>query len=70
MQLKAQSLARMSAVIMREMVENVIYHECPEIALTARKELVKRKKLVLSQRAEILRRNRMKRRFQTYVVLH
>ena len=63
--MKAQSFAKMSAVIMREMLEDVMYEQCHEIALATRKEVVRQKKIALWKKAEILRRNRLRRSFQT-----
>jgi hypothetical protein len=63
--MKAQSFAKMSAVIMREMLEDVVYEQCQEIALTTRKEVVRQKKALLWKKAEVLRRNKMKKYFQS-----
>ncbi|CAB4017470.1 Hypothetical predicted protein, partial [Paramuricea clavata] len=65
-QMKAQSFAKMSAVIMREMLEDVVYEQCQEIALTTRKEVVRQKKALLWKKAEVLRRNQMKKYFQSW----
>ena len=65
-QLKVQSFARMSAVVMREMVEDVMNEQCHEVAVSARKDIVKQKKAVLWKKAEIVRRRRLKRCFQRY----
>ena len=64
-QLKAQSFSKMSVVIMREMLEDVMSEQCQEIAFTTRKEIVRQKKAMLEKKAEILRRRQMKRYFQT-----
>ena len=64
-QLKAQSFAKMSAVIMREMLEDVMSEQCQEIAVITRKEIVRQKKAMLGKKAEILRRNQLRRYFQT-----
>ncbi|CAB4027711.1 Hypothetical predicted protein, partial [Paramuricea clavata] len=65
-QMKAQSFAKMSAVIMREMLEDVMYEQCQEIALTTRKEVVRQKKALLRKKAEVLRRNQMRKYFQSW----
>ncbi|XP_028404230.1 germinal-center associated nuclear protein-like isoform X2 [Dendronephthya gigantea] len=65
-QMTAQSVTKMSAVIMREMLEHVMYEQCRDIALATRKELVGQKKAMLWKKAEILKRRRLKRYFQTW----
>ena len=55
----------MSAVIMREMLEDVMYEQCQEIALITRKEVVRQKKALLWKKAEVLRRNQMRKYFQS-----
>lgn len=64
----AQSVTKMSAVIMREMLEHVMYEQCRDIALATRKESVEQKKAMLRKKAEILKRRQLKKCFQTYVL--
>ena len=65
--MRAQSFARMSAIVMKEMVEDVMYEQCREVVISARKDIIRQKKTVLWKKAEILRRRKLKRCFQTYV---
>lgn len=68
--LKAQSFVRMSAVIMREISEEIVSEQCRDIAFKSHKEAVNLKKATLWKLATKIFNNQKRRCFDRYALVY